>query len=93
MQTWPFSGQWLCELLLHKHDLQTSGESRVMLLLLVPDFLLPRVEGSFCSFGEEPVLILIWSVNPSAGRIQNFVKILLTHPFFRCLVYFGVFSM
>lgn len=77
----------LCVALLHKHDLQTSAcKSRITLLLLFPDFpytlLHPSGEGSFCRNGEEPVLIFIRSVNPTAGRIQNLVKTLLIHLFF-----------
>lgn len=69
----------VCVVLLHKHDLQTSAcKSRVILPLVFPDFFfLPSIKGSFCRNGEEPVLILIRSFNPSSGRIQNSVKTLL----------------
>lgn len=56
VQTWPFSGH--CSVvLLHERDLQTSPyKSRVMLLLLFPDFpmmlLLPTAEGSSCRNGN-----------------------------------------
>lgn len=72
---------------LHERDLQTSAcKSRVMLLLLFsdfsPTFFLPSVEGSCCRNGEEPVLVLMRSVNPAAGRIQDLLKALLIHLFF-----------
>lgn len=94
MQTWLFLGQLLCVwfyyISMTCRLLLVKAESCYSCFFLIspPAFLFTSVEGSFCRNGEEPVLILIRSVNPAAGRIQNLVKTLLIHLFF-CLLGLG----
>ena len=85
-QTWPFIGQLLCvwfyciSVTCRLPFVKAESCYSCFFPISPPaSFSSPRVEGSFCINEGEPVLILIWSVNPTAERFQNLVKTLLIH--------------